>query len=221
MGVLLKTDSVIFNSKNFGTAIVSEDRYIEYIQGDGNSYINTGFTGYRAVWQDTAGTIPDDLPRIEVDFAVPSTERTAIFGTIDNSSFNLYVENGTNATLNGKGAISNFTIATDEKVTLKYGSLTSCVNSTQLADNSDMSNQYRINNYDTPIILGGAYMQFTSESGLYLNDAKIYGFRAYLGDTMTLDLRPYMRKNGTICMRDELTGSFYYNQGSGSFKAGL
>ena len=223
MGIVIRLDTEVFDDKNFGN-IKFVDSYLEYLQGDGNSYINTGFSGYRAVWQDVAGTIPDEIPSIEITFATDVQTEEVLFGLINNPYptcriyTNIYQGNYEGViNVSGKGAVGAFSVESlATKKVFKYGSVYSYVDGVQVGDNSNMANQYRLNAYEESFILFGSK---NGDSMSYSN-AKIYEFKAFIGEEMVLHLKPYADENGIVCMKDVLTGTLYYNQGTGTFTGG-
>ena len=219
MGIIISLDTTTFADENFGK-ISYKNCFLEYIQGDGASYINTGFSGYRIVYNDVVGSVPGDAPSIEITFATDTKTEQVLFGLINSAapSCRIY-ETGGNGHINvsGKGATGDYIVEdlTVRKV-FKYGAVYSYIDGVQVADNSDMTNQYRLNAYDESILLFGGLMGNT----LSYNNAKIYEFKAYVGETIVLHLMPYADENGIVCMKDILKDRLYYNQGTGSFIGG-
>lgn len=215
MGVLIKLNENLFEDKNLGS-ISLNNRFLEYIQGDGASYIDTGFTGYRANWQDVAGTIPNDVPSIEIGF-IPNKDSTQniLLGTLLQPQPIVYSNTEKKIYSAGKGAIFSDLSLNDDENILVYGAVTSSLNGTTIKDNSDMANQYRLNAYENNITLfAGNY----NNAGVLYGTNKITYFKAYQGETLVLHLRPFIDSNGVVCMKDVLTDTLYYNQGTGNFK---
>lgn len=48
----------------------------------------------------------------------------------------------------------------------------------------------------------------------------LYSFKAYTNNTLVRDLIPVLDNDDTPCMYDEVSGEFFYNQGTGEFIAG-
>lgn len=215
MALYLKTNDNVFKNKNFGYENV--DGYQEYLESDGNAYINTGWTGYRSPAQDVAGVIPSDAPRFEIKFETSENTFKAILGTLTYNQPYI-ATNGAKVTYSGNGAnFINIPLNSGKNI-IEIGSVYSKLNNNQIADNSDMTKPYRVNAYlDSPILLFGAYYNSGGGSQFEITDkTKIYYFKAYEGERLVLDLRPY-KVNGVICMRDELTKTYYFNAGSGAF----
>lgn len=66
------------------------------------------------------------------------------------------------------------------------------------------------------------FAQHTSWSP-YTNYAKerIYYCKIYEGDTLVRDFIPVLDKTNVPCLLDKVTGTFYYNQGTGTFNYGI
>lgn len=219
MGIGIVFNEQNLSDKNFGKSDFIKYGYLDYIQGDGNSYIETNFTGYREVWQDTPGVIPENLPKIEVDFIGVKIEDNIyadsyIFGIKDKlDPVGRFYRNTILAS--GRGAIfKNDGYDEGVEYNLIYGAVQSYVNGNLVSDNSNGERQYRLNAYETPICL---FAGFYTDYGFGCSKQKIKRFKAYTGDKLILDLRPYRKSDGTVCMIDDLTKEFYYNQGTGNF----
>ena len=211
MGVGFKLDTNNFWDKNFGQ-LGKINCFLDYIEGDGASYIDTGFDGYRANWQDVAGTIPTDVPSVEVGFYLTDANvQSYILGTMSYPQPIVYHNADPKLYISGKGAVaSNITNFTSGENVLVYGAVTSTLNGVTIADNSGMGNQYRLNAYpDSNILLFGANY---NGSGMQYGTNKITYFKAYKGESLVLHLKPYIDQNGVVCMKDVLTETLYYKQ---------
>lgn len=225
MGEIILLNDSLFNDKNFGKIDI-DDVYVKYLEGDGNSYIETKFVGYRNNSSDISGMIPSDIPKIEVKFSLSdnaSSLYNIIFGNgTGNTPTPLFITQGTNIRYMGRGAIfSDIPIKKETEYVVEIGSVYSYLNREQISDNTDMSNQYRINSMPNHFICLFAG-QYTTSSGTNFTISKgvrIYYFKAFEGDKLVSDLRPY-KKDGIGCMRDEITGEFFENKGTGSFITG-
>ena len=219
MGVGIKFNEQNLSDKNLGKADFVKIGYINYIQGDANSWIDTEFSGYRDSTKDIPGSVPEDTPKIQITFL---PELRAGANPYDNGLFGVVVQNGTNnqpiclisaidINITGKGASGIISYEKDQKLILEYGSVKSKLNDIDVIDNSNGSNQYRINAYENSIKLLGFSIDGTWKSSIH----RIYDFKAYVGDSLVKHLRPYRKSDGTVCMIDELTKTFYYNKGTG------
>lgn len=227
MGKLLNVGGNSFKQNKINVGF--QNGYLNYLQGDKNSYIFVeGWNGYRANAGDVAGTIPSDAPKIEVGLlGCPSVVgESMIFGAPDdefrnlapcmytvNNLFKIFTQGKGASFIGGKDIVNH-----DDDVlhTITYGSVKSYIDGVEVVDNSDMSNQYRLGAYNHAgiLIFGGYY-----NGGVKLSSARIQFVKMYNGDTLVHDLRAYL-KDGVPCMKDEVGGEYYYNQGVGTFQLG-
>ncbi len=225
---------VSINGSNFATSKLSanaENGYLSYLQGDGNSYIFVdGWSGYRANANDIAGTIPSDAPRIEVGIVgIPSTVgENVIIGTIEDVNKNMMpciytINNDFKIRSQGKGAssVNGVQIADADRGddilhSVIFGSVKSYIDGVEVVDNSNMANQYRLSAYERTglAIFGGLYSDVFT-----MSPARIQYVKFYNGETLVRDLRAYL-KDSTPCMKDEVSNTFFYNQGQGAFRVG-
>lgn len=219
MALVLSTNDTDYSTRNLGTAERIIYGEISYIQSDGNVYIDTGFSGYRDNRNDVAGNIPEDAPRIEITIETGSdAQNKCIFSTENSQCFMLSKVDVNRIQTGIRGA--TFSSAYDgTKKKIIFGSIKSYIDDSLVKDNSDMSNQYRINTYDKNILLfyksdiPPGYL--TTE--LVNTNIKIYNFKAYSGDKLVKDLVPYRKTDGTVCMLDKISGNYHYGIGSGVF----
>lgn len=217
MKIVLKNSSLVFQSKQ------QVDRFVEYIQGDGNSWLDLGITGYKDA---PYGTPPSDVPALEVKVLYP--DRGADFdtkmlgGTLSSSYLRFFVATAdTTVALNSssQGAKGDVTLNSSIKttpVTIKYGGVESSVDGTVQITNS--ANQYRINNYESNILLfRGSYNN--SDAGIINTRVRLYECKYYEGANLLHHWKPYVKRTGEVGMLDIVpsTPVFYANQGSGTF----
>ena len=219
MALVLSTNDADYSTRNLGTAERSIYGEISYIQSDGNVYIDTGFTGYRNSSNDVAGSIPEDAPRIEITIETGSMlKNKCVFSAKHSNCFMLSKVDVNRIQTGQKGAtFSSVYDGTKEKII--FGSIKSYVGDSLVKDNSDMSNQYRINGYDENILLfyKSDIPQAYLSSELVNTNIKIYNFKAYSGDKLVKNLVPYRKTDGTVCMLDKISGNYHYGIGSGAF----
>lgn len=217
MALVLSTNDTDYSTRNLGMAERIIYGEISYIQSDGNVYIDTGFSGYRDVRNDVAGNIPEDAPRIEITIATGSdAQNKCVFSAEHPNCFMLSKVDVNRIQTASKGA--NFSSVYDgTRKKIIYGSIKSYVDDSLVKDNSDMSNQYRINAYDENILLFHKtdIPQGYLTSELVNTNIKIYNFKAYSGDKLVKDLVPYRKTDGTVCMLDKISGNYHYGIGSG------
>lgn len=219
MALVLSTNDTDYSTRNLGMAERIIYGEISYIQSDGNVYIDTGFSGYRDVRNDVAGNIPEDAPRIEITIATGSdAQNKCVFSAEHPNCFMLSKVDVNRIQTASRGAnFSNVYDGTRKKII--YGSIKSYVDDSLVKDNSDMSNQYRINAYNENILLfyKSDIPQSYLTSELVNTNIKIYNFKAYSGDKLVKDLVPYRKTDGTVCMLDKISGNYHYGIGSGVF----
>ena len=219
MALVLLTNDADYSTRNLGMAERTIYGEISYIQSDGNVYIDTGFSGYRNKINDVVGNIPEDAPRIEITIETGSdAQNKCIFSTENSQCFMLSKVDVNRIQTGIRGAtFSNVYDGTKKKII--FGSIKSYIDDSLVKDNSDMSNQYRINTYDKNILL---FYKSDIPSGyltaeLVNTNIKIYNFKAYSGDKLVKDLVPYRKTDGTVCMLDKVSGNYHYGIGSGVF----
>ena len=219
MALVLSTNDTDYSTRNLGMAERIIYGEISYIQSDGNVYIDTGFSGYRDIRNDVAGNIPKDSPRVEITIETGSNaQNKCVFSTEHSNCFMLSKVNNNRIQTAQRGATFS-SVYDGIKKKIIFGSIKSYIDDSLVKDNSDMSNQYRINSYNENILLfyksdiSQAYL--TSE--LVNTNIKIYNFKAYSGDKLVKDLVPYRKTDGTVCMLDKISGNYHYGIGSGAF----
>ena len=229
MGRIIYTDGDVFNSYKLNN--INKTGYLTYIQGDLHSYLFIdGWSGYRNVYGDVAGTIPSNAPKIEIGLmGIPTTaNQNVIFGhTMDehNTMIPCIYTLGNNKRLysQGRGAQFNNGAIADTSYQLHvliYGVDKSYLDGEVISDNMDMSNYYTLSNYDRDgITLFGGVYGYSANAHFIMGNARVQYVKLYTGDTLVHDLRAYL-KNGIPCMKDEVTGEYYYNQGDGEFGFG-
>lgn len=219
MALVLSTSDTDYSTRNLGMVERIIYGEISYIQSDGNVYIDTGFTGYRDIRNDVAGNIPEDAPRVEITIETGSNaQNKCIFSTENSTCFMLSKVDSNRIQTALRGATFS-SVYNGTKKKIIFGSIKSYIDDSLVKDNSDMSNQYRINTYDKNILLfyksdiGQAYLS----AELVNTNIKIYNFKAYSGDKLVKNLVPYRKTDGTVCMLDKISGNYHYGIGSGVF----
>lgn len=188
--------------------------FVNYIQSDGNQYINTGINptqNYRVIcdfqmsspsgWQCLMGASDDQSNTNSLAFwHTPSSGFAYYYGTNTSAEFGSVTEGVGTGTRNVVDCNKNIaTITKDEKsysVTVGATSFT-CAQPIYL---------FGVN-------YGGSMM--FPNSG-----CKIYSCQIYDNGTLVRDLWPCLDEDGVACMYDKVTKEYYYNAGSGEFIAG-
>lgn len=227
MGKFINIGSNIFNEKKISAG--QRNGYLTYLQGDRNSYILVdGWCGYRANAGDVAGTIPLDIPKIEVGIVgVPTMAGVNMIVGMPNDGNTqmrplIYtIGPDMKVRAQGKGAqFENGVTITDANNnmlhTVIYGGDVSYIDNQIASDNSNMANQYRLSAYNGRdlCIFGGLY-----NDEFILSSARIQFVKLYNGETLVHDFRAYI-KDGVPCMLDEVDSTYHYNEGEGKFRYG-
>ena len=183
--------------------------FLEYIQTDGNSYIDTeycanGNTVIEYTWEttqkptSTAGGLLGS--RVSTD-----KEEYLVF---QYSNLNLRLDFGRYSE-----PIPMYSISLNTKYTMKAGTGEIYINGELVKSYVPKTGQTKnsmylgnFNNNGTPYTTGTAQ--------------KIYGFKAYENNVLLHDFRPCIAPNGQVAMYDEVNKKYFYNQGTGNFTAG-
>lgn len=188
--------------------------YVEWLQTDGNSYINTNYkptSNTRVVcefqmnnpsgWQALFGAA--DSSANTNAFAFWHTPRTGFahyFGTNQSAEFGAITE--------GVGTSTQNTVDCNKNVaTLSRGNKSYTV--TVAAATFTCS---------YPIYLFG--MNYGGEFKYPNAGAKIFSFDIYENDVLMQSLRPCYDPEGVACLYDKVESRYYYNAGTGAFTAG-
>lgn len=219
MALVLSTNDTDYSTRNLGMAERIIYGEISYIQSDGNVYIDTGFSGYRDIRNDVAGNIPEDVPRIEITIETGSDAQNKCVFSSEHSNCLMLSKVDVNRIQTGKKGAAFSSVYDGTKKKIIFGSVKSYVDDSLVKDNSDMSNQYRINAYDENVLLfyKSDIPQSYLTTELVNTNIKIYNFKAYSGDKLVKNLVPYRETDGTVCMLDKISGNYHYGIGSGVF----
>ena len=219
MALVLSTNDTDYSTRNLGMAERIIYGEISYIQSDGNVYIDTGFSGYRDNRNDVAGSIPEDAPRIEITIETGSDAQNKCVLSSEHSNCLMLSKVDVNRIQTGQKGAAFSSVYDGTKKKIIFGSIKSYLDDSLVKDNSDMSNQYRINAYDENILLfyKSDIPQVYLTTELVNTNIKIYNFKAYSGDKLVKDLVPYRKTDGTVCMLDKISGNYHYGIGSSAF----
>lgn len=199
----------------FGDKLVFEaDKpiFVEWIEATGIQYINLGY-----ISPERAKTL-----RFVADMSIDTESGYRLCGTGGNNrqlyfGFSLY---GTFAY--GPGYV-DATAGGYGKTGIKYQYDYDVLNGLyKVSENGTIvaSSQFEFSGYK-----GGNFYLFcyagTGEVPLSLWSGKIYSFLVYENNTLIQDLRPCLHpKTFEACMYDMVSGTYFYNQGTGEFKYG-
>ena len=196
----------------------------DYIQSSGTQYIDTGYI-------IKANTL------LEIVCTPSKTGSTYphIFGCrVDwrNNTCGLQF-----AQSNGNTALfswSNRTSADEISISNSaYNGVKLCISASSGGIKFQGESQYLVNGYintydSTPVCPYslGLFIQHTGGSGgdFFNTDTtismKLYRFRIYEGSALVMELLPAVDSNNVVCLRDTVSGNYFYNQGTGVFTYG-
>jgi hypothetical protein len=198
----------------FGNKLVFEaDKpiFVEWIESTGTQYIDLGY-----ISPERAKTL-----RFAVDMSIDtasgyrlcgsgSRNRQLYFGFSSSGTF-AYGPGNVDASINIYG-----------KVGIKYHYDYDVLNgSYKVSENGTIvaSKQFEFSGYT-----GANFYLFcyagANEVPTALWSGKIYSFLVYENNALILDLRPCLDYNNVACMYDMVSGKYFYNQGTGTFKYG-
>ena len=170
--------------------------FLEYIEFDGNSWIDTGL-------------FANSNTRVETTFYT-TVKNTGFYGAYAGSRmFSAYI--------NGNWRIDS----TETGIKYTEGTL---VNSKQ-DKNGVVINGVLKEYISTPTEFIGNRQMFLG----WVNGAptswvkfkgKLYKFQVYENNILVGDFKPCINPNGVVCFYDTVTKKYFYNQGTGQFKAG-
>lgn len=177
--------------------------YVDYLEGDGNSWIDTGIiphnnmSFYCDYYLVTYAEVYFGSPGIRSYGVYQSTNRVE-YGGITNINFNDYKYNHRyTCTLTPTGyKVKDITDGRYDKN--KYGYTPNVIS------------QYNMTLFGEP----------RSADGMIQNKVKgrIYEFKILDNDNLIMHLRPCLDTQGVPCMYDEVSKRYFYNRGTGTFK---
>lgn len=192
-------------------------RAVSYLQGDGNSYINTNI-------------IPNSNTKVVVD-AYSTLEDCfngkCLFGaninflsySFQTSTRWLYVGKLGNKQSVGDNSLSESTFVGKHTIIIDLLDTTNVINidGTNYGTNSGTSTACSV-----PILLWNTYSYqnsiFSEEN---LSTAKIFSFKIYQSDELVFDGVPALDTNNVPCLYDKISKQLFYNQGAGTFSYGI
>ena len=173
-------------------------RYVEYLQGDSNSYIDTGIYAnaqykYELQFEDTSINNYENL------FG-SSIREFCLQRRVSESRFEV------NYMRTNSGAIGTY--PTTKTIIL--------VDKNKIYCNNTLIKEFDVNN-NTTAFSNTTYL-FDRNPLDVRSNAKVYYFKMWNeNNELVLDFRPCLDDNNIPCMYDEVSGEYFYNQGSGTF----
>ena len=207
-----KVEGKYYYNAGTGSFAYGENVYypVQYIESSGTQYINTGFTH------------TSENAKVEISFAVTSVTSASSWHTLfgsEGSSYGLtaYINNGAVRLYAGSAdKEASHSIVLNNRYNLvatgKNNTITSTINGvTQSASyNGTMQNG-----------LAMALFANNSRSGvMQYASIRLYSCKIYENDVLVRDYVPWIDENGTACLKDKVSNTYYYNAGTGTFNAG-
>ena len=191
---------------NAGTGeFIAGPRFVEYIEFDGNSWIDTGITQQTCRVEFGVEFINHNNATQYMGFHVSNT---GFWGIARKGSKDFYPYLNINP-YQYNDVIINFD-ATDTKKPVLTSTIGNTTSSPVVGS---------VVNTKTTYVMGGIKSGSTIN---YNNFMKVHYNRIYnANNELIQDLRPCLDGNNVACMYDMVTGTYFYNQGTGEFIAGV
>lgn len=202
--LLDKTNNKFYYNKSgeaFKTKEKPKYKKLKYIIGDGDNYIDLG-----------KRTL-DSNTKLEFKFQIPADGmNSAIFRLYHFAKGSYAYRNGglQYLYLPGKSAYEV------QKIKAVNNPLTVITTSTKNIIGDTVVNYTTTENFTTTENLY-LFSKFTTSMN-YKDKVKLYYFKMYNGESLTLDLIPVLDQNNIPCMYDKVSDQFFYNQGTGTFR---
>ena len=188
---------------------------VEYLQGDSVSWLNLNI-------------IPDTTTKVVVDFYAELNDcfngipLFASRSTFLSFTFQTSVRWITVGKLGSNHSIGDNTLPSD--VFVGRHTVTIDLSDTVNVVNIDGVN-YGTNSGTTtecanPILIFNDYDPWNQNRSENLSTAKIYSFKIYKSNELVFDGMPVLDSENTPCLYDKISGTFFYNQGTGTFAYG-
>lgn len=178
------------------------EKEIEYIESSGTQYINTGFN-------------PNNNTRVvmDVDILSSSAATCAIFGArnaVIVDAFVLWRLNGSFRT-DYNNTTKQMTVSSlGRHVIDKNKNVTTIGNDIKEHEESEFQTNY-------PLALFA--LKQATEVDERMVCMRLYSCKIYDNDFLVRDFKPYYDSNGVACLYDAVSGTYYYNAGTGNFSA--
>ena len=193
----------------------------DYIQSSGTQYINTGYA-----------VSPDSRIEMVAEFASPSGTSNSAFGTRaaasgtsnakgcllyaggSSSPNTLYAQFGGNQDSWNNMMTDYFGVKTVYRLFKNHWNI--------VASKWAINNSQNLSYSAAPTTVYPLYIFGVNNIGTanISQGFKLYRFRIYEGETLALDLVPAVDGSNVVCMRDSISGNYFYNQGTGVFTYG-
>lgn len=208
------------------TKVASKPTFLEYVEFDGNSWIDTGYK-------------PNSNSSVKVEYNPHyNTVFSCIMGTQDSTTTNrfyaLISSTLYRVQLNSANYSSFWGVSSTGLVAASNGTFTSTQQKVGLTidnynkqisiESNELTKTFNMATYNS--LLGKVDCQHNlllgnrSTAGVPSNanafKGKIYAFQIKENDELVQDLRPALDPNGKVCMYDTVTKQYFYNAGTGT-----
>ena len=179
--------------------------FVEYIQGTGTQYIDTGI-------------LPDNNTTFEISIALDDiTSTQAIFGSrqgIGQQSFNVFFnDKDMRWDYNTTQTSSGLTYTIGQMITITKNTTSTIIETkkkTKTIANATTT-------FSNPYSLYIFNIQQSGTAETRLAKMKLYYFKVYKNGTLVGDFVPAIDKNNVACLYDKVTKQCLYNSGTGNF----
>lgn len=195
---------VVISGKRYNPIIQSGIRFVDYIESSGTQYIDTGFK-------------PNANTRVIVDLEVTKTPTTPVGVYGARTAYNVKNYSLTitaNATF--RSDYNTFINQNFSASALGRHTVDKNKNKTTVEGESKSYNAASFQcDYNLVIFAWNESNKKTNFSSI-----KLYSFKLYDNGTLIMDLVPCKDSNGVYGLYDKISGTVYYNSGSGEFTGG-
>ena len=185
---------------NAGTGeLKAGGRFVESIVFDGNSFIDTGIAHQTC----TIETI--------IKFEETGTRQLMGFGSGTGQYWGKAANQTTFEYFSGTNALDK----TDVRLEYNCDDPAAPV-LTMYADGKSRTGSVGTKVSSMPYTIGGLKSYAAATSTNYQFTGEVWGQKTYIGGELVQDLRPYVDSNGVACIKDVVTDTLFYNQGTGT-----
>lgn len=178
--------------------------FVDYIESTGTQWIDTGI----ATTSDNLGFTLEAMPLTNAD-VYPMGSRA-----IDGGIRFFGVRSQTSTTFSYGWSIWTTAPASQSYVNVRTTMSLNWLNSKKVTIGNDS------NDLATANTANGRNITLFGINGQLLWTGRIYRAQISEGNEIIADLRPCLDGNNVACMYDMVTGTYFYNQGTGTFTAG-
>ena len=216
-----------------GEKLLSGYETLEYLEGSGTQYIDTGYVVQSGTVSGSVGISSGTKKTGNVgNFAGNQGIGKGYAVNYKNGYFGLWIGKNTDSGQGNKATVSSASIAANTLYNLEYtirndSSRTFSVNGTNAQSNPAIGSDQSIQSVATyKVFTNGCHYSGTlptgeTSCGTGSNvpvSLRIHYVKLYDNDVLKLDLVPARRKSdGTLGMLDKVSGQFFTNEGTGTF----